>query len=89
MYCLCYVIKNNKYTFKRQQSSGKICSKASFKGRLLAPGKETALGDFPHLVLHGLPARKPQCEHCLWAGGESCGRSISLDFTNPHLLAGA
>lgn len=40
MYCLCYVIKNNKYTFKRQQSSGKICSKQASKVDFWHPGRK-------------------------------------------------
>lgn len=46
MYCLCYLIKNNKYIFKRQFGV-QIISAPSFRVRLLAPGKETVLGDSP------------------------------------------
>lgn len=51
MYCLCYLIKNNNYIFKRQLGV-QIKSAPSFKVRFLALGKETVLGDFPQLVLY-------------------------------------
>lgn len=87
MYCLCYLIKDNKYIFKRQLGV-QIKPAPGFQVRLLAPGKETVLGDSLHLALYHVSARKPRCERCPWAGAGSRGRSISLGFSNPH-LAGA
>lgn len=87
MYCLCYLIKNNNYIFKRQLGV-QIKAAPSFKVRFLALGKETVLGDSPPPVgaVH-VSAGKPPCEQCPGAGAGSCGRSINLSFINPHLLA--
>lgn len=87
MYCLCYLIKNNKYIFKRQLGV-QIKPAPGFKVRFLARRKETALGASPYLVLYRVSAENPSVNTAL-GQLQGLSSSISLSFSNPHLLAGA
>lgn len=78
MYCLCYLIKNNKYIFKRQLGV-QIKPAPGFKVKLLALGKETALGESPHLGLYRVSAENPSVSTALGQLQGLC-RSISLSF---------